>query len=132
MNLHLVPALSINGIKLVLQELAAFHASGHHFIQTYPGGIDTLAKEYPNCFTESFFNNHEMGEEMAKGFFEMTSNMFGSCVLVTKKYSSEELSSRMSAYHAKVKSIMEGLFTCKWRFSYITHGDAWYNNFMCR
>jgi hypothetical protein len=38
----------------------------------------------------------------------------------------------MSVYHAKVKSIMDGLFTCKWNFSYITHGDAWYNNFMCR
>jgi hypothetical protein len=40
-----------------------------------------LAKEYPNTFTEMFFGEG-MGEEMAKNFFDMTANMFNSCVLV--------------------------------------------------
>jgi hypothetical protein len=76
-----LPALSLNAIKLVLKELAAFHASGYHFIHTYPGGLEALAKEYPNTFTEMLFGGG-MGEEIAKNYFDMTVNMFNSCVLV--------------------------------------------------
>ena len=119
-------------MKMVLRELAAFHASGQHFISTYPGGVDALAKEYPDTFTEDFFNHNDMGEAMAKQFFEMTSTCFGSCVLVAKKYGSEDLANRMDVYHKKVKTVMDGFFTNKWKLRFVTHGDAWYNNFMYR
>jgi hypothetical protein len=117
---------------MVLRELAAFHASGHYFISTYPGGLDALAKEYPQTFTEDIFNHKEMDEEMGKQFFEMTSNCFGSCVLVAKKYGASDLGKRMESFHQKVKGVMEGFFTNKWKMRFVTHGDAWYNNFMYR
>ena len=117
---------------MVLQALAAFHASGHHFIKTYPGGNDALAREYPLTFTEDFFNQNDMGEEMAKQFFEMTVTMFGSTVLVCKKYGSPELAAKMVEYHKTVKDVMGALFTNKWKMSFVVHGDAWYNNFLYR
>ena len=111
--------------------MAAFHASGFHFIHIYPGGLEALLKEYPLTFSEKFFND-DMGQDMAQNFFDMTVNMFGSCVLVTKKYASEDVAARMSAYQQKVKAVMESMFTSKWNLSNITHGDAWYNNFLYR
>ena len=124
--------MTLNAVKMVLQELAAFHASGHHFIKTYSGGLDALAKEYPLTFTEDFFNGNDMGEVMAKQFFDMTVTMFGSTVLVCKKYGSQELASKMAEYHKKVKDVMGAMFTNKWKMSFVTHGDAWYNNFLYR
>ena len=40
-------ALSLEAVKLVLGEMAAFHATAHHYIETYPGGLEVLAKETP-------------------------------------------------------------------------------------
>ena len=69
---------------------------------------------------------------MIAKFAEMTANRFGSCVLVTKKYGSEELSTKMAAYQKTVKSALDKISKSKWRKSFITHGDAWYNNFLFR
>ena len=118
-------------MKLVLKELAAFHASGFHFISTYPGGLDALAKEYPSTFTESLFGE-EMGEEMTKGFYDMVKNMFRSCTLVTKKFASQELADKMAAYLPKIESVMDGFIKSKFILRNLTHGDAWYNNFLYR
>ena len=96
---------------MVLQELAAFHASGHHFINTYPGGIEVLTKECPQTFTEDFFEN----SDMTKQFFDITVTMFGSTVLVCKKYGSPELAAKMAEYHKKVKDVMGAIFTKKWK-----------------
>ena len=40
---------------MVLKELAAFHATGLHFINAYPGGREALATEYPDFFTENIY-----------------------------------------------------------------------------
>jgi hypothetical protein len=48
-------ALTLSAAKLVLRELSAFHATGHHFINTYPGGLDALAKQHPTIFTVNMF-----------------------------------------------------------------------------
>jgi len=44
---NVILALTLNAVKLVLQEMAAFHATGDHFITTYPGGLEALAHECP-------------------------------------------------------------------------------------
>jgi len=41
-------------LKRYLKELAAFHATGLHFINTYPGGREALALNFPDMFTENF------------------------------------------------------------------------------
>jgi len=35
--LTLILALTLNAIKIVLHELAAYHATAHHFLNTFPG-----------------------------------------------------------------------------------------------
>ena len=124
-------ALSLNAVKLVLKELAAFHASGYHFIHSYPGGLEALAKEYPSTFKETFFGV-ELEEDVAKNMLDIIANMFGSCVVVTMKYGSAEVAEKMTAYLPKVKHVMENYFSSKWRLRNLNHGDAWYNNFLYR
>ena len=127
-----VPALTIHAIKLALKELAAFHASSFHFINTYPGGKKALEIEYPDVFSEDFFAGNDFSKEMLTKFFEMSSSMFGSCVLVAKKYSTPELATKMAAYQKTIPTVLAKLFESKFKMSYVTHGDAWYNNYLYR
>ena len=131
--LFLFSALTLNAVKMVLKELASLHASGYYFIQTYPGGIETLAKEYPLTFTEDYLNRRQlMDDEMCRQWFDMTASMFKSTALVVRKYGSEDLAIRMDTFHTQVHSVMESFFTTSWKISYLMHGDAWYNNFLYR
>jgi len=66
------------------------------------GGIDVLAKEYPHTFREDFFTTNEKVHNLIKQLFEMASTSFGSCVLVVKKYGSEDLANRMEAYQVSI------------------------------
>ena len=45
------PALTLDAIRLVLSELAAFHATGYVFYKTHPDGKEKLAQDYPHIFT---------------------------------------------------------------------------------
>ena len=117
---------------MVLKELAAFHATGLHFVNTYPGGKDVLAVDYPGLFTDSFFTGKDASEEMAKIFESFQTNMFRYCVLVSKRYGNEELASKMAAFQQKIKAVLDGLFEKKSEINFVTHGDAWYNNFLYR
>ena len=125
-------ALSLHAVKLVLKELASFHATGFYFVNTYPGGKEGLAIDFPEMFTENIFRGDGVNAEMMSKFFEMAANMFGSCVLVAKKYGSEELGSRMEAYQKTVKTVLQETFSKQGKIHYVTHGDAWYNNFLYR
>ena len=92
-----------------------------------------MAEESPNMFTEDFFNSkYEKGEKLVKSFFVMCADMFKSCTLITEKYCSAEISSRMAAFQPKVTTIMESYLTNEWTLTNLIHGDAWYNNFMYR
>ena len=117
---------------MALKELAAFHASGFHFINTYPGGKNALDVEHPDLFSENFFASEVQNKEMWTKYFEISSNMFGSCIPVAKKFGSPELAERMAAYQKTIPAVLEKLFDSKWKMSYVTHGDAWYNNFLYR
>jgi hypothetical protein len=46
----LSPALTVSAVKLVLDALAALHATGHHWINSFPGGRSALAQEVFNKF----------------------------------------------------------------------------------
>ena len=113
---------------MALKELAAFHATSFHFINTFPGGREALALDYPDTFSNDLF----AGKDMLEKYFGMTANMFGSCVLVSKKYGSEELANRMAVFQTKIVKVLGDLFESKWKMSYMLHGDAWYNNFLYR
>ena len=90
-----------------------------------------MAKEYPKTFGDTLFCE-EMGEAMTNGYFGMIKNMFSSCVLVTKKFASKELADKMAAFLPKVVPVMDGFIKSKFKLKNLTHGDAWYNNFLYR
>ena len=136
--------MTISGVRLALKELASFHATAQHFINTYPGGRDALAEDYKKLYDADFFevpkmpdsngndNGENTNEDKMKGFFQMISQMFGTAVVVTRKFGSEDLADRMSAYHKKIIGEMVKLFMMKWRLSFVVHGDAWFSNFLFR
>ena len=127
------PALTLSEIKLVLEELASFHATAHHFINTFPGGMEALNIEYQNLFQEKFFDIETKNDNIViKQFLGMIIQMFGAAVVVAKHFGTEDLAKRVEAYQKKIQSEMEKLFQKEWRMSFITHGDAWFNNFLFR
>ena len=130
--LHFVLALTLKAVKLVLEELASFHATGHHFVNTFPGGTEALNEEYQNLYQENFFDVEKKDENGMQQFLAMVTKMFGAAIVVVKKYGSEDLAKRLEAYQKNIQSEMEKLFFKKWQMSFITHGDAWYNNFLFR
>jgi hypothetical protein len=46
--------------------------------------------------------------------------------------SSEDIAARMEAFQPKVTAVMEAYLTNPWTLTNLTHGDAWYNNFLYR
>ena len=121
-------------MKLVLRELAAFHASGYLFIRNYPGELQALSKEYPGIFqiAGDYFKSLVGVDDMMEKFLQMTSQMYGSCFLVVQKYGSKELAQKMETFQPKVIEVMRAFFLSSWKHGFITHGDAWYNNFLFR
>ena len=41
-------ALNREEMSLTLRELARVHAVSHHVLQTYPGGMETFARDFPH------------------------------------------------------------------------------------
>ena len=64
----------------------------------------------------------------------MIAKMFHSCVIVAKKFGSKELGHKMEEYQKTVKAKIEGIVDDQGhgKMLFVTHGDAWYNNFLYR
>ena len=112
--------------------MAAFHATSYHFVNSYPGGKDGLNKEFQKLFNELFFEEIKKDDVTMNGFIKMTTQMFGTVSAVTKKFGSKDLSEKMVSYQSKIPAGMGKLFAQKPKMSFVTHGDASYNNFMYR
>ena len=66
----------------VLTEIAHFHATTYHYLQQYPGGMETLRKEEPLLFLEDFYDavgNDPKVKEMMMG---SQHSMFINCAKV--------------------------------------------------
>ncbi len=116
----------------MLQELAAFHATSYHFINTYPGGKDGLNNDFQKLFNEDFFEEKQNEDVSMKSFIDLTIQLFGTVSAITKKFSSKDLAERMESYQGKILGDIGKLFSQKTGMICITHGDAWYNNFLFR
>ena len=116
----------------MLKELAAFHATSYHFVNTYPGGKDALNADYQKLFNEDFFEEMKKDDATMKAFIDFVIQMFGAATTVTQKFGSKDLAERMESFQGKIMAEMGKLFIQKPRMSFVTHGDAWYNNFLFR
>ena len=128
----MISALSLTAIRLILKEMASFHATSHHFVNTYPGGKDCLNQHFKKLFNDDFFEAIKKDDETMKALMNGMTQMFGSISVVTKKFGSEDLAKRMEYYQGKILSEMGKLFMQKPRISFFTHGDASLNNFLFR
>ena len=120
-------ALTLNGIKLALKELAAFHATGYHFINAFPGGKEALAKLYRDLFQTNFFEGRKIGDEKVVKIFAPT---FDTSIDIVRKFGSVELAERMVSYRRVLKSEMLRVYRSKSDINFLIHGDAWFSNFM--
>ena len=112
--------------------MAAFHATSHHFVNTYPGGKEGLNEDFRKQFNEGFFEEMKKDDVSMKAFIDMITQMFGAASVVTKKFGSEDLAERMESFQGRIMVELGKLFMQKPKMSFVTHGDAWYNNFMFR
>ena len=116
----------------MLKEIASFHATSHHFVNTYPGVKDGLSKDFKQQFNEDFFESAKKDDDTMKALMDGMTQMFGSISVVTKKYGSKDMAARMKSYQEKILSEMGLLFMQKPRISFFIHGDASLNNFLFR
>ena len=128
----MITALSLTAIRLILKEMASFHATSHHFVNTFPGGKDALNADYQKLFNEDFFEGMKKDDATMKAFIDFVIQMFGAATTVTQKFGSKDLAERMESFQGKIMAEMGKLFMQKPRMSFVTHGDAWYNNFLFR
>ena len=111
----------------MLKELAAFHATGHHFIKTYPGGVEALTEVYQELFQADFFEGRKMGDEK---MVEIMAPTFDTSIEIVRRFGSEEVSQKMISFRNVLKSEMLRVLRSKSDINFLIHGDAWFSNFM--
>ena len=127
--------LKMSHVKLILTQLAEFHATTYHMIQTYEGGLGQFRKEFPHLNQAKWI---EQNENMDRTFEGMIRN---SCEVLLSILESDHGEEEPELYEKAKKffdksdmSLMDRVSTChvpkEEGFSCLVHNDAWYNNFM--
>jgi hypothetical protein len=124
--------LNRDQVKLVLDQLARLHASSHHYVETYPGGLDKFTKDFPIYIKDSWLpaETKEMEEKNDKEI------LFGVDLMLSilKKYSKDtELTEKVVKFRDHLlKSVKGAIASKKDAFNCLLHNDAWCHNFMFR
>jgi len=134
-RLGLVPkspkGLSNDCIEKLLVELAKFHATTYHFLQTSPGGPDQFLETNPIMKTKSLF---ELFAEMVEMHKKFLTQSFTTASAVIAKAGHHELSQKIKTHESQVfelvKKAAKPADNCK--FLTLIHGDFWYNNIMVK
>jgi len=122
--------ISNEGVEMFLKELAEYHATTYHYLQTN-GGKEALLKKHPFLKAKSFFDFVPDMVDMQKRNFDQILSMAATFI---KNDGDEELSDKVMQ--------QVGIFYEKFNkatvleensnFETITHGDFWYNNIMVK
>ncbi len=75
-----VAEVSLPTAEMVMKEIASFHATGYHFLQTHKGGVDGFLKEHPDFSYRGWFagpdsTTRESFENLIASFYQTTLNV---------------------------------------------------------
>ena len=129
--LLLFTGISNDCIEKVLLELAEFHATTFHFLQTVPGGAEKLIETHSFLKSKTLFESVPSEEEMHNKFLVQA---FSTMSAIVAKAGHEELSQAVKKQESLVlefwKKAAKPSEGCK--FKTLIHGDIWYNNVMVK
>ena len=101
------------------------------FLDQWPFYIFSLDAEHEKLFGEKFFLKPDRSNG-GEAFFNMVIKSYRTMVLINDKFGSADIADRVREYEPKILGQLEKLFfeDEETKFSFITHGDAWFNNFL--
>jgi len=134
-KLSLVPkspkGISRNCIEQLLVELAKYHATTYHFLQTVPGGIEKLLASKSFLQQKSTFEFFPSMKEMNKKYLVQ---IIDTASRIIARAGHEELSQALKQQESvaweKQRRASTASDDCKFRT--LIHGDFWYNNVMVK
>ena len=128
--------ISMNEIKLVLDQLARIHSCSYHFMETYKGGSRKFQETYPIFFHESFVRkaSSEGVERFVKLFFEVSFSSFALAMSWIFTGEDEHLGKRLLELEKNREEVFDTAYRADYinGFNVLTHGDCWVNNFMLK
>ena len=117
----------------VLQEIAAFHATGYHFLQTYPNQVEGFLQAQPGFNTSGWLG--DANSEAKNKFDQNLQNMAaGIHALVLAHGNDPELAARMENFIPNTALVIDECTASKdhYKFQTLNHNDLHINNVMYR
>ena len=126
-------AMTFDLASQVLQEIAAFHATGYHFLQTYPNQVEGFLQAQPGFNTSGWLG--DANSETKNKFDQNLQNMAaGIHALVLAHGNDPELAARMENFIPNTALVIDECTASKdhYKFQTLNHNDLHINNVMYR
>ncbi len=128
---HKKLGLSLDHVKLALEEVAHFHALGYHYIKSYPGGINEGLEKNRTFITDYIVASAAPGP---LNFRNASPGRIRSTLKFIEE-SGQDLSEIFWKSHEKddiTKRFKEAFSPNADGFNVLCHGDLWFNNLLFR
>ena len=123
--------MSFDLASQVLQEIASFHATGYHFLQTYNNQVEGFLRDQPGFNTSGWLGDE--GSETKNRFDQNLQNMAaGIHALVLAHGNDPELADRMEKFIPNTALVIDNCTASKahYKFQTLNHNDLHINNVM--
>ena len=126
--------MSIGLTKQVLEEIAMFHATGYHFLQTHENGVEGFAKKCPDFFFQGWIANNDDSDSNRR-FHEMFQGMIQGVIAIVRQYGEDqELVERLNKFIPNMMEAINDKTSAKesHKFKTLVHNDLHMSNVMYR
>lgn len=123
--------ITLETAKAVLREMAGFHATGYHFIETYQGGFEKFKEDFEDFCSNGWLNDDkpEFKAQMEGMMTQMYSGML-SVVKACVAKDDEHLVERMEEFNKIREAVVEEILKPTSGFNTLLHNDMHMNNVM--
>ena len=129
MIFHIQAGINSDALSAILVELAEFHATCHHYLQTYSGGVKQFVTDNPT-FKSATIYEEVFREDSIEILFQQT---FTTAAQILQMGGHKELAGKVLAqkrvWRQKADS---GLKPGEGDFVTLVHGDVWFKNVLIR